>query len=292
MSLAAEFKKSLKTVDSEEILDLLIFRPISFAFVKLIYSTAITPNQISIIAMIFGIFSGVFYAFGSYDFMLLGALSLFICNTLDCADGQLARLKNNGTRIGRVVDGFIDYITSISIFIGLGIAMTFITGNPLYAWSLTVAAGISKAVQNLYFDNFRNMYLQYAYGKASNIEDEIQEFTEEKERLASEKGKFIVKLLVNLYLGYTDFQKRSAHQCKLDVSPDEYKSRNKFIIRMWSWIGSTTHAVVLIVFTILNRIDIYLILTVTAGNLAFIILMLWQKNIIGKFSAKPAVNTN
>lgn len=292
MSLGAEFKKSLKTVDSEEILDLLIFRPISFAFVKLIYSTSITPNQISIIAMIFGILSGVFYAFASYDFMLLGALSLFLCNTLDCADGQLARLKNNGTRIGRVVDGFIDYITSISIFIGLGIAMTTITGDPLYAWALTVAAGVSKAVQNLFFDNFRNMYLEYAYGKVSGIEQEIEEFTEEKERLSSEKGKFLIKFIISLYLKYTDLQKRSANQSKLEVSPEEYKRKNKFIIRMWSWIGSTTHAVVLIIFTIFNHIDIYLILTVSAGNIAFIILMLWQRNIIGKFSAKPAVNTN
>ena len=57
MSLISEFKQSLKTVDSEEILDLVIFRPISFLFVKLIYNTNITPNQISSVALVFGILS-------------------------------------------------------------------------------------------------------------------------------------------------------------------------------------------------------------------------------------------
>lgn len=149
MSVKSEFKQSLKTVDSEEILDLIIFRPISFALVKLIYNTNITPNQISSVALLFGILSGILYGYGTYEF-LLGSASFFICNTLDCMDGQLARLKKNGTKIGRVVDGFIDYITSISVFVGIGIAMTFITGEPLYSWVLTLTAGISKALQNMF----------------------------------------------------------------------------------------------------------------------------------------------
>lgn len=286
MSLTSEFKQSLKTVDSEEILDLVIFRPLSFVLVKLIYNTNITPNHISIVALMFGIASGVLYGFGTYTFFVLGSASFFICNTLDCMDGQLARLKRNGTKIGRIIDGFIDYVTSISVFIGLGIAMTSITGNPWYSWLLTVFAGISKAIQNMFFDHYRNMYLEYVYHKASSVDEEIQEYSEEMEALRNVKGRHLEKLLISLYLAYSTFQKNSTRHIELNVTPEEYMSKNKLLLRLWSWIGSTTHMVLLIIFALLNRIDLYLITTVTIGNLIFVILLVMQKTVLNKLSSK------
>ncbi|MCY7362785.1 MAG: CDP-alcohol phosphatidyltransferase family protein [Ignavibacteria bacterium] len=289
MSLSTEFKQSLKTVDSEEILDLIIFRPISFLFVKLIYNKNITPNQISLVALVFGILSGILYGFGTYQFLILGSASFFICNTLDCMDGQLARLKKNGTKIGRVVDGFIDYITSISVFLGLGIAMTLITGDATYSWLLTIAAGISKALQNMFFDHYRNSYLEYVYQKASPLDDEIEEYSEEKERLKNVEGKYLEKFLISVYLSYCTFQKNSTEHIELNISPEEYKRKNKLLIRMWSWIGSTTHMVTLIIFSLFDRIDLYLIVTITLGNLIFIILLIWQKQVLKNLSNKNLI---
>jgi len=280
MSVKSEFKQSLKTVDSEEILDLIVFRPISFVLVKLIYNTNITPNQISSVALLFGILSGIFYGYNTYEFFLLGSASFFICNTLDCMDGQLARLKKNGTKIGRVVDGFIDYITSISVFVGIGIAMTLITGEPLYSWVLTLTAGISKALQNMFFDHYRNMYLEHVYNKASSVDEEIVEYSEESERLKNVKGKYLEKFLIWTYLSYSKIQKNWTKHIDLNVSPELYKAKNKLLLRLWSWIGSTTHMVVLIIFSILNRIDLYLIITITLGNFIFIILLIWQKSVM------------
>jgi len=284
MSLTSEFKRSLKTIDSEEVLDLVIFRPISFVLVKIIYPTNITPNQISIVALIFGILTGILYGYATPVFFIFASASFFICNTLDCMDGQLARLKKNGTKIGRVIDGFIDYITSISVFLGIGIAMTIITGDALYSWILTIGAGISKALQNMFFDHYRNMYLEYVYHKTSSLEEEIEEYSAEKERLKKISGHHIEKLLISLYLAYSNFQKNSTNHIQLEVSSDDYKSKNKLLIRLWSWIGSTTHMVVLIIFSIMNRIDLYLIFSLTLGNLIFVILLIWQKRVIKELS--------
>ncbi len=179
----------------------------------------------------FGILSGYLYGFGTHEFFILASASFFICNTLDCMDGQLARLKKNGTKIGRVIDGFIDYITSISVFIGIGIALTSITGNALYSWLLTIAAGLSKALQNMFFDHYRNMYLENVYHKASSLDEEIEEYSEEKERLKNIKGKHIEKLLISVYLAYSNFQKNSTKHVELNVTPEEYKSKNKLLLR-------------------------------------------------------------
>ncbi len=292
MSLITEFKQSLKTVDSEEIIDLVIFRPVSFVLVKLIYNTNITPNHISIVALMFGILSGVLYGFATYEFFILASVSFLICNVLDCMDGQLARLKKNGTKIGRVIDGFIDYLSSISIFLGLGVAMTSITGDPLYSWVLTVAAGISKALQNMFFDHYRNLYLENVYHKVSSLDEEISEYSEEKERLKNSDGKYLEKFLISVYLAYSNLQKNSTKHIDFNVTPEEYKSKNKLLLRCWSWLGSTTHMVLLVIFSFMNRIDLYLIVTITAGNLLFIVLMIWQKSLIRKLSRQTADSLN
>jgi len=284
MSLYNEYKSSLKSFDVEEILDLLIYRPISFLFVKLIYPTNLTPNQISIISMIFGLGSGVLFYFGEYEYIIAGGISIFISNVLDCADGQLARLKKNGTKVGRIIDGFIDYVTGASIFFGIGFALHHITGNPLFGWGLAALGGFSRVLQNMFFDYYRNMYLQYVYNKVNDVNAEIIEFTEEKERLKSIKGKLLDKSLVNMYLFYCNLQINSTKHVELSVTPEVYKQKNKTLLRLWSWIGSTTHLTLTIVFCFINRLDIYLLTTILLGNVIFLILLIIQKIVIKKLS--------
>lgn len=278
MTWFTEFKSSLKGYDAEEILDLYFFRPLSFLFVKLIYSTDITPNQISVVSMLFGILTGVMFGFGSYQFFIFGAVALLVSNILDCADGQLARLKKNGTGIGRIIDGFIDYVTGLSIFAGIGIGLSVATGNYAYVWILTAAAGFSRVLQNMLFDNYRNMYLIYVYDKGSNIPKEIEEYTRLKRMLEKTKGRYVEKFLVNIYIKYSSVQKNTAQDKVLNVSSGEYKKKNIMLLRAWSWIGSTTHlaAVALACFT--NRVEYYLWATITLGNVYLLIMYIIQKS--------------
>ncbi len=287
MSLYNEYKSSLKSIDVEEILDLLIYRPLSFLFVKLVYHTNLTPNQISVISMIFGLASGILFYFGEYKFIIAGGVSIFISNILDCADGQLARLKKNGTKVGRIIDGFIDYVTGASIFFGIGFALYHITGNAMFSWGLALLGGFSRVLQNMFFDYYRNMYMQYVYHKVNDVNDEIAEFLEEKERLKNIKGKLIDKILVVIYLKYCYIQKNSTRHIILNVSPEIYKQKNKTLLRLWSWIGSTTHLTFTITFCFLYRLDLYLILTIILGNMIFLILLIVQKSVIKKLSIKP-----
>jgi hypothetical protein len=284
MSIYNEYKASLKSFDVEEILDLVIYRPISFLFVKLIYPTSLTPNQISVISMIFGM--AVFFLLypGEYFYIVLAGLSIFVSNVLDCADGQLARLKKNGTKVGRIIDGFIDYVAGASIFFGIGAALHHITGNAWYSWGLAAVGGFSRILQNMFFDYYRNMYLQYVYNKVNDVNTEIVEFTEEKERLNKTKGNILNKSLVNIYLFYCNLQKNSTSHVNLNVTPEVYKQKNKTLLRLWSWIGSTTHLSLTIIFCFINRLDIYLIITITLGNVFFLILLLIQKSVIKKIS--------
>lgn len=281
-----EFRKSLKSVDVEEIIDLIFFRPISFVFVKIIYNTSITPNQISVLSMLTGIAAGIAIAFGNYTFFIAGGFLLMISNVLDCADGQLARLKQNGTKIGRIIDGFIDYVTGFSFFAGAGVGLSIMTGNILSSWLLVAAAGASRIFQNMYFDNFRNDYLKYVYDKGSDLEYELTEFKKFKEVLNRSKGRYFDKFLVEIYIRYSSVQKKGTQHKLYDVTPEEYKRKNKFVLRLWSWLGSTTHLAAAIIFLFLNRLEYYMWTSIIIGNLLLIVFLLVQKKALSDLKKK------
>lgn len=280
MGLYSEFKSSLKGYDAEEIIDLYFFRPLSFLFVKLIYSTNITPNQISIVSMFFGILTGVMFGFGTPQFLMFGAAALLISNVLDCADGQLARLKKNGTGIGRIIDGFIDYVTGFAIFAGIGIGLSIVTHNYVYVWTITLFGAISRILQNMLFDNYRNMYMSYVYDRGSNIPREIEEHKRLKRIIDKSDGRYMEKFLVNIYIWYSSVQGNTAQDKTLNVTPEQYKSKNILLLRAWSWLGSTTHLAAVIIACFADRIDYYLWITMTLGNLLLLILYIIQKNVI------------
>jgi phosphatidylglycerophosphate synthase len=297
MGLYRQYKESLKIVEAEEIFDLIFYRPLAFLFVKAVYSTNLTPNQTSVIAMLFGVLAGVCFGIGHEGFIFLGAFLYLICNILDCADGQIARLKKNGTKVGRIVDGFIDYVVSTAVFAGIAIGLTrmhssgsfvpyanYLNFNPvLYIWLLCILAGLSSALQSFVFDFYRNMFLEIVYGKVSSPQDEITEFEEERYSIRKDKnkGSKLDLLLIAVYLKYTRLQlkiggSKNKTQLLTKPDPDNYYSVNKNILRMWSFIGSTTHITACIICALFNNLELFLWICILPFNIILLVLYFKQ----------------
>jgi phosphatidylglycerophosphate synthase len=301
LSLLSEYKSSLKAIEVEEIFDLYLYRPLAFLFVKATFSTNLTPDQVSVVALIIGSTAGIMFGFGEYTFLVIGACMYFTSNVLDCADGQIARLKKNGTKVGRIVDGFVDYIISIFVFIGIAIGLTYqfnwhevnlwgnalIRGNPIaYIWILSILAAVSSAVQAFYFDFYRNKFLEVVYGKVSNIIDEINEYEEEKKKFTDDPAyaNFFEKLLINLYLKYSYLQLKIQKDHEENHSENKpnaklYYVKNRLLLRLWSYMGSTTHITLCIVCALLNNMEVFLIICILPLNLLMIALFLVQKQV-------------
>ena len=122
--------------------------PLAFLLVKAIYSTNITPNQLTVISMVFGVIGGFFYSFGNHSAFIIGAILVLLYNVVDCSDGQLARLKKNGTAVGRILDGIADYVVSVAVYFGIAFGYANSSSNPLFWWIITAAAGFSNAIQS------------------------------------------------------------------------------------------------------------------------------------------------
>jgi len=291
MSWYSEYKKSLKMLEVEEIFDLFFYRPLAFILVKAIYKTNITPNQLTIGAIIMGIIGGIFYAQGSPSeniYFICGALFFMMFNILDCSDGQLARLKKNGTRTGRIIDGVADYIAVTAVYIGIGIGFANKTENPALYWSLLALTGASNTIHAVLVDYYRNRFLDYVLERKSTFEEDLDEFKQEYESIKNQRSKWFDRTIIRLYLNYSGFQENLTAKKKsgklFKASASEYLASNKKIIRSWVFLGPTSQVTALIICSIFNRFDIFFWIMLIGFNSIALINWVMQKNIDKKFA--------
>ncbi len=105
------------------IIDRYIIRKISGFISGFLIRTPVTPNQVTIISLILGIISGVFFSLGEYTYTITAGLLYFLSTVFDQCDGEVARLKQMETEFGRKLDIVVDAIVNAVIFIGITIAL-------------------------------------------------------------------------------------------------------------------------------------------------------------------------
>jgi hypothetical protein len=279
MKWFAEYRSSLKMIEVEELLDLIFYRPLAFLFVKLIYRTEITPNQVSFIAVIFGVIGGILFSYSTVLMSTLAALFLIIYDVLDCSDGMLARLKKNGTLIGRIVDGVSDYIVTIVAYIGIAIGLTVQMENAMYAWLLTIAAGASNAIHSVSLDYYRNMFMDNVLGRESTLGESLDKFEAEYQKLRKENKYSLESLFLWIYLKYSAVQIRFANEKPILYDAKDYYKKNKTILHFWTYLGPTSELTFMIICGFFNRMDIYLWGIIIVGNIYAIILYIIQTRI-------------
>jgi phosphatidylglycerophosphate synthase len=284
LSLLAEYRRSLKHVDVEEPIDLVLYRPAAFAIVKVLYRTSITPNQITFSSIFVGLLAGVCFGFGHRAAVAAGAALFALSIVLDCADGQLARLKRNGTRMGRILDGLVDYFVDLSVCIGLAVGLAP-EGDPVKWILLLTAVAASYIVHSAVLDFYRNRYLEIVQGSAANTEDEdARGFREEIAALRKEKGRRVRKALLRLYLDYLEIQKRLTLRKRGDpnparLDPEEFLRRNRAALRGWTFLGGSTANTWFILTVLIGRLDLFFWGIIVVANVWAAIMLVVQSRI-------------
>jgi phosphatidylglycerophosphate synthase len=104
--------------------------PISVALIR----TPLTANQLSVMLVAMGFYSGWLFSIGSYwPGVLAGFLSL-AASVLDGCDGEIARLKYQESALGCWIETFGDYSYYIAIFVGITVGAVRQTGFEIFYW--------------------------------------------------------------------------------------------------------------------------------------------------------------
>jgi phosphatidylglycerophosphate synthase len=287
-ALIKEYKASLKYIEIEDNTDLILFRPLAFVLVKVLKHTAITPNQLSVLSIVFGVVTGVCFSLGSVRGYFWGGIFAVITHTLDCSDGMIARLKKNGTVVGRIVDGVADYCNGISFYLGfaLGVSKTGYVFS--YDFRILIALSvICRIVQAMMVDKNKNDFLVHFHGLQKSTAAELELFGREFNRLKQLNSRKIDQFLIKLYLGYLHLQKPSAEIKPVTVHSISDKKKYTILLRLWSFLAPSFHVFIILLSGLFYFPSLYFYYSIGFGCLWLILLSLGQWFWLVKRQAKP-----
>lgn len=203
------YRATLKSADTEEHIDLAFYRPIGYAWACLARRLGVTPNAITIASIFLGIGAGVAFYFNDLVINIIGMLLLIWANSFDSADGQLARMTHNYSRIGRILDGMAGDIWFATIYVAIClrevVTSDFFMQHNWVIWVVAVVTGLCHAKQAAMADYYRQFHL---YFLKSEDGSELEQASHLRKRLAemSWGRNFWSKLVLTFYTRYTENQ--------------------------------------------------------------------------------------
>src|SRR5262245_24821233 len=180
--MPAAIEGTYKNRDVEGLLDIYFYRRVGFALARLFARLRLTPTAVTLLSGIFGLVAGHLYYYRDLGVNLLGMGLHILSNTLDNADGQLARLTNTESRAGRIIDSISDHIVFLGIYVHLVLRCLAAGASPAI-WLLALTAGLSHAVQGAFADYCRNAYLFLVAGRSRAAVDSSVNLRADYERL-------------------------------------------------------------------------------------------------------------
>lgn len=286
MSWKDEYWKSIKSFDTEEKLDLYLYRPVGFLIAKIALPLRLSPTHLTLVGLLLGIVSGYFFYHNETNASLALASVLFVlAGIFDSADGQLARLGGRSTKLGLVLDGICDNFVFASAYVSSILTLHWWDWK---IWPVAFAAGAGHSLQSSVLDFYNREYLVFGYGK---LRDDYWNPTlrEAREEVARARGRevFFLRLRFSWIWQQNQMTSRSdelRHQWRAlaggprgEEFQSLYRDHNRLILRAWRLMGANFHTMMIILFVFLRRFDLYLILVdIVALNVALFLLRLWQ----------------
>ncbi|HWM85238.1 MAG TPA: CDP-alcohol phosphatidyltransferase family protein [Kofleriaceae bacterium] len=110
-----------------------VCRPPAAIVVYMLRSTRVTPNQVTFLSALVAAGSGLMFALlPGHLWLVLAALAFELSFVLDCADGQLARLRRVASPLGHLLDFLMDEIKAMFIFACVAYRLWHGSGDDLY----------------------------------------------------------------------------------------------------------------------------------------------------------------
>ena len=203
------YQASLKSLDTEENIDLWFYRPVGYAWACLARRLGITPNVITIASIFLGIGAGIAFYFNNIWINVVGMVLLVWANSFDSADGQLARMTKQYSRIGRILDGLSGDIWFFTIYLCICLrenaTAPFFAEHPWLIWLIASVTGICHARQAAMADYYRQFHLYFLKGKEGSELDSYSSLRARYDAM-SWREQFMPKLVLYFYMTYTHNQ--------------------------------------------------------------------------------------
>jgi hypothetical protein len=285
------FESTLKSNDTEEKLDIYFYRPIGYRIALFCAKINMTPNTVTIISIFFGVAAGILFYSQDLWINVIGMLLLIFANSLDSADGQLARITNNKSRLGRILDGFAGDFWFASIHIALCLRLQN-EGWPAWIWVFGIGAGISHVFQSAMADYYRNVHLFFIKGVSGSELDNSADLQDDLDKNGKNMS-FFMRFVAGGYIGYTKLQERCSPQLQKflkitkekfpTVIPQEiindFRVLNKPLMRLTNIVQFNTRVIFLFLWLFIDQTWLYFVFDMLILNGILIYMCVRQEKI-------------
>ena len=281
LGIAATYKSR----ELEGIVDLLFYRKVGFRVAQFFARLKFTPTTVTLIGGVFGVIAGHLYFYRALFLNLIGFAFHIVANIFDNADGQLARLTHQQSRIGRIIDPIVDHVIWLSIYVHLAFRLQ-LHGFSGTIWVVAIVAGLSHGAQAAAADYWRHAYLYFGKGRgeldcASKIQQEVH------------RARGWLRVLLGLHLNVTREQEfllpgiKHLHEridrARPNSTPDWFRSRYASLVRptfkLWGLLMTNSRMLLLFVLFLIRQPAWFFWAEITAGNLLLLLLILQEQRI-------------
>jgi CDP-alcohol phosphatidyltransferase len=275
------YAASVKSDISDEPVNVFLQRPIAGLVTRLVFSTSMTPNQLTLISTLCGCVGATIAAVSPRQLWASGLL-LYAKDIFDSADGQLARAKQLNSRRGRFYDSIGDYVVNLFLFSAIGYRL-FDGGISLPLSLLIGTAGfLGVTLRVSYHVYYQTSFLHTEDQYSTNrVSEEIAQGDSNED--------FVTGALHRLFLLLYGWQDRLMQRIDLwcyrngglmkRVSDTDWY-RNAIALRIGGFIGYGTEFVVLTLCFIAGSLEAYLFCTLVIFNLIWGGAVLYRRIIV------------
>jgi phosphatidylglycerophosphate synthase len=268
-----DYRANVREFRLEEPFDFILYRPIAYLIVRLTGSLPLTPNHFSLASLASAVAAGWFLAEGDFFW---GGIGIFVFSILDCCDGMLARMKNNGTRLGVFIDMFVDALANIAFYLGLYLGLAD-TQHPFPIQYLAPLSVVAITVHASAYHYYKKQLLCYIDRNPYGRKEEIEACRLEYEGLKKRKGAWGEKLLFRLFLLFCRLQMNEQTMALFDI--DGYPKNNKNMLAFWGLIAGSTHLTILAGSLVAGAVTVYFFYALLLANAWFAAMLAIQHRI-------------
>ena len=272
----------------EETLDVWFYRPLGYQIACAAWRLGLTPNVVTAMGAFLGILAGHLFLYRGWVPAAWGIALLVTSEAFDSADGQLARLSGQYSKLGRILDGLASNLVFASIYLHLAIRIAPDLGT-LAAIRLILVAGLSHSMQCAVADYYRNAFL-YLGGVGRSELDEAEQ-VEADYRALSWSRSLGHKLALRLYLNYVREQEmltRSFRALQREVAAsypearpawlaEAYREMNQPLLKYYNILTANTRMFVLGVVVCADQPLLYLGFEIVVLN-ALLVWVSWVQD--------------
>jgi len=149
-----------------------------------------------------------------------------------------------------------------------------------------IPASFSLALHAMLVDYYRREFMTHGLGNAPTIQEDFLYFSNLLEQMNKSGGKYLTRVMIAFYLGYTKIQMKK-NTIKKVYSRDHYNKTNRVLLVAWNLIGLSTHIFVLILAAFLYNPMIYFYYILGFANIWMVVMAVIQVKAQKAIPAKP-----